>query len=85
MIFANAELVSSMGLIDVYKVDPGIFMPFASTSYYWFCRDIGLEFTGPFKSIAECVSNFEQSMLISDKIDLNNMIFIDFKKRRRIK
>lgn len=88
MMFSNAEFIFQVEYVAIYKVEPSIFNPFASTSYYWLYREFKAEFFGPYKSIADCIGNFENTMTVTNQLystlDLSNIVFIDFKKRKRI-
>lgn len=76
-----AQLLFSMGSVMVYELKPQLF---GKTTYFWKYRD-DLRVFGPFPSIMEATHNWESTMIKPKNPATDNVIHVDFKKKKRIK
>lgn len=65
--------------ITVYEVRP----LFKSNTYYWLANRVGSQAVGPFSSIVEATMHYESTKPKTSE-EKSNVIFVDFKRKRRI-
>jgi hypothetical protein len=86
-----AEFVFSIGSIVVYKSKPKYTL-FGKTTYFWKYVDT-TEFSGPFDSIMHAMNHCMKSQNLPTTrthihtavIRPTNVVYVDFKKKKRIK
>lgn len=88
MSIGQTQFLFSIGSIAIYETAPS-FNLFSKTTYYWRYID-GIVLNGPFDTIMSTVKDWELSLNTSnltakqEKVDLSNVIKIDFTTKKRI-